>query len=370
MSNTIWVPPKFLAWSVFKSPEMATIVQKAVSGKTTRAQLYADPIWNYKFNWELLRDNDGPPSSLDTLVDFFLSRAGSFDTFLYSDTDDSSVVDQLLGYGDGVTTQFQLVRQFLGGGFYETIQNPSVVTNVKVAGSPLAAFTYAIGTENLLLRSQNFTNAAWSIVHNATILDNQTTAPDGTATAGQFTQSGTAGSWISQVVQASALGVRTGDQLTLSCYMKQNTAGFKVQLVFDFLNSSNTSIQTVSEPLQTLTSSFVRYSFSAPVPIGATQVMVSILVPAGQNANGNSFFMWGAQLERWALASGYLATLDSIVQPNGLVTLASAPGVGQTVTSTFSFYYRLRFKNDLNEFEQFMSKLWSLQQLEMVSERR
>lgn len=366
MSNLLFTPPNFLGWSVFKSPQMNTLLQQAAGGKTTRAQLWANPIWNYKLTWEILRDSGSAPTPFKQLIDFFLARGGSFDTFLYTDPNDNAVTGQLLGYGDGSTKTFQLLRNF--SNFYEAMQNPNVVSNVYINGVAQAAFSYAIGTENLLLRSQNFTNAAWT-PNSATILDNQTTAPDGTATAGKFTQVGTGGSSLVQVAQMSTLGLRYGDQLTFSSYMQQNTAGFKVELRFDFLNASGTTLQSVFGSLQTLTASFSRYSLTATIPIGTAQVQVSYFVPAGQNANGNSFFMWGAQLERWPSATGYLPTTSAIIQPLGIVTFGTAPGAGLAVTADFSYYYRLRFKQDINEFEQFMSNLWALKTLELVSER-
>ena len=369
MSNLIWVPPKYLAWSVFKSPEMSTLVQPAVSGKTTRAQLYADPVWNYKLRWELLKDNDGPPSSLDTLVDFFLSRGGSYDSFLYADPDDSSVTGQLLGYGDGVTTQFQLARQFLSaGGFYETIQNPNVVTAVKLNGTPQAAFTYAIGTENLLLFSQDFTNAVWAQT-GLTVTGNTAAAPDGTTTADKLARNGSGGTYLDlQLVNLAANGIRINDQLSFSSYAIQGTVGVKFHLELAWQNAAGVTLLTSAMAAQTLTASWQRFTLTATVPIGATQVACRVVLD-NTTTTGDFITVWGEQLERWAIASGYLATTAATVQPNGLVTFATAPTAGQLVTADFSFYYRVRFKNDLNEFEQFMSKLWQLQQLELVSDK-
>jgi uncharacterized protein (TIGR02217 family) len=123
MSNIVFVPPTGLAWSVFKAPSMSTIVQKAVSGKTSRTQLWANPVWDFKLTWDLLKDRGSAPTDLRYVMDFFLARGGSFDTFLYTDPSDNAVTAQNFGTGNAATTTFQLVRQLVPGGFSEAIQN-------------------------------------------------------------------------------------------------------------------------------------------------------------------------------------------------------------------------------------------------------
>ena len=49
------------------------------------------------------------------------------------------------------------------------------------------------------------------------------------------------------------------------------------------------------------------------------------------------------------------------------VTFAQAPASGQSVTGSFSFYFRVRFAADTADFEQFMHQLWQLQSCELVS---
>lgn len=51
----------------------------------------------------------------------------------------------------------------------------------------------------------------------------------------------------------------------------------------------------------------------------------------------------------------------------GLVTFAAAPPAGQVITSDFTYYFRVHFTNDANEFENFMYQLWSLKQIKFES---
>lgn len=50
----------------------------------------------------------------------------------------------------------------------------------------------------------------------------------------------------------------------------------------------------------------------------------------------------------------------------GLVTFTSAPANGAALTWTGSFYFRVRFLQDVAEFEEFMKNLWQLKKLEFT----
>jgi uncharacterized protein (TIGR02217 family) len=74
-------------------------------------------------------------------MDFVNLMRGGNDTFLFTDSTDYMVIDESLGTGDGVTTEFQLVRRLYAGGFAEDIIAPNVITDVKVGGSATTAYT-------------------------------------------------------------------------------------------------------------------------------------------------------------------------------------------------------------------------------------
>ncbi len=60
--------------------------------------------------------------------------------------------------------------------------------------------------------------------------------------------------------------------------------------------------------------------------------------------------------------SGYALT-----EPNTL-TFATAPAAGAgTISADFSFYFSVRFTDDVEDFEQFMSDLWLVQELKLKS---
>ncbi len=148
MSNLVFDPLLPYGYSVFKIPTWATRTQRAMSGRELRRPDYANPIWNFRLTFEILRDRQigevgggGLTSEIRRLMDFFNQLSGAYDTFLYADPTDFSVVDESLGTGDGARTEFQLVRRLYGNGFPEAIIAPHAITNVKVNGSVTAAYT-------------------------------------------------------------------------------------------------------------------------------------------------------------------------------------------------------------------------------------
>ena len=50
---------------------------------------------------------------------------------------------------------------------------------------------------------------------------------------------------------------------------------------------------------------------------------------------------------------------DYSINSTGLVTFTSAPGNGVSLTWTGTYYFRCRFAQSMQEFQQFMRKLWS-----------
>ncbi len=50
----------------------------------------------------------------------------------------------------------------------------------------------------------------------------------------------------------------------------------------------------------------------------------------------------------------------------GLVTFGSAPGAGAALTWSGTYYFRCRFVNDTQEFEEFMLNLWDVKSLQFM----
>jgi uncharacterized protein (TIGR02217 family) len=136
MSNQVFPTLPGLSWSIVKAPEWSTRIQKSVSGKELRAALMAYPIYKITLPYEFLRASTAY-AELQTLMGFFNARQGSFDSFLFTDTTDSSVTNESFGTGNGVTTAFQLIRAY--GGFTEPVMNLNGLPVIKKAGTTMVS---------------------------------------------------------------------------------------------------------------------------------------------------------------------------------------------------------------------------------------
>jgi uncharacterized protein (TIGR02217 family) len=145
-----------LTFPVVKTPTWNTLVQKAVSGRTLRVAKQAAPVMRWKVPFDFLK-GDATARQLQTLLGFYNQRYGGFDEFLFDDPDDDSVTAQSLGAGDGVTTQFPLLRAL--GGFVEPIGAVNAITAVKVNGVATAAYSQSAVNGYLGKNAITFTTA-------------------------------------------------------------------------------------------------------------------------------------------------------------------------------------------------------------------
>lgn len=105
-----------LQWNSVKRPKFSTAIAPHLSGREIRAQAYQYPIWEFDLSYEMLRADANV--EFQTLIGFFLSRGGAYDTFLYKDPTESNVITLgSVATGDGVTTKFTLMKSL--GGFAE-----------------------------------------------------------------------------------------------------------------------------------------------------------------------------------------------------------------------------------------------------------
>lgn len=151
MSNLVYPTLPGLAWPVERTANWGTRMQRAVSGRTLRLRDYVNPIWNWTLSYTLLEDNPATaqttqPNAYRVLLDFFNSRAGAADDFLFQDPNDNTATGQLAVAvpGDTTGTLFQLTRALVGGGFPEWILAPNVVTAVYFNGSTVSPASYTI----------------------------------------------------------------------------------------------------------------------------------------------------------------------------------------------------------------------------------
>lgn len=159
MSNAVFPSLIGLTSNVTRRPTWTTNILETVSGREIRGTYQIYPMYEFELAYDVLRDAKNG-TDLATLIGFFLARQGSFDNFLYSDPQDSSVTTMNFGTGDGVTTQFQLTRTYGSTfTFAEPVQNvngtpqifvngvlQTVTTNYTLSSTGLVTFVTAPGS--------------------------------------------------------------------------------------------------------------------------------------------------------------------------------------------------------------------------------
>jgi uncharacterized protein (TIGR02217 family) len=148
MSNAEFPTLPGLGWSMTRTPIWSTKIQKATSGKETRAAFQSFPLYKFTLTYEVLRGGTAY-QEYQTLLGFYNQRQGSYDDFLFTFAGDSSVAAQNFGTGDGATTTFQLIRNL--GGFLEPVQNLNGAPSIYVNGTLKTVTTdYAIGATGIV----------------------------------------------------------------------------------------------------------------------------------------------------------------------------------------------------------------------------
>jgi hypothetical protein len=183
-------------------------------------------------------------------------------------------------------------------------------------------------TTNLLLRSEEFGNAAWTLTR-ATISTNAETAPNGTLTADKLVEDGTAAN-THQVAQNVA-GLASGVAYTASIFIK--AAGRTSALVLfsgtpfgagggQFFNLLNGTLGNVTGSLdrtatiEAYPNGWYKMSITRTTTASGTGgITVRTAVANSSTTDGDStsgILIWGAQLEQSSTVGPYIPTTSTI----------------------------------------------------------
>ena len=207
---------------------------------------------------------------------------------------------------------------------------------------------------NLLSYSEDFTNGLWTKTQ-ITVSANSTTAPDGTNTADTITDVAVlSGHNTSQVAAISSTSL-----ITASCFIKKNVTRYvgvrlfvptngvdvgRFSIVVDLETGLITSTLTSGQTIANLSYSVVdsgngwyRCIISGTSPVGNASLM-TWLTPSGTPSNdgfaatsylgnGQSVFVWGAQLNIGSTAKEYFPTTDRLNVPRLDYSNGSCPAL-------------------------------------------
>ena len=172
---------------------------------------------------------------------------------------------------------------------------------------------------NLLLRSEEFDNASWT-VNEATITANQIVAPNGLTTADLYTTSANTGveHYVSQVFTAVSSTIYTA-----SVYVKAGTSsafGLQYRVGSAWVGGNVLTSFNISTQVATIDSGTATASIT---PIGTgwfrCQITATSSVAGGSpqfrvatNDGGGTIYLWGAQLEQSSTVGEYIPTTSVI----------------------------------------------------------
>jgi hypothetical protein len=181
---------------------------------------------------------------------------------------------------------------------------------------------------NILLQSQSPANASWNKLA-ATVTDNETTAPDGTSTAGKIVEDS---SNSRHMFYQSVSDLANGQAATVSAYVKNGTRQYFSMnfhtgtsagtAVFDLAGATVTHTAGTlysSSSIEVLANGWLRLSVSiisdGTITCFVDFALSSTAVPTLDSGtpiytgDGSSFvYVWGMQFELGAFASSYIPT--------------------------------------------------------------
>lgn len=100
--------PTDISFGSSGGPEYSTAVVELASGYEQRNVNWAEARARYN-----VAHGVKTQAQLDALIAFFLARKGRAHGFRFKDWTDFAVQGQLIGTGDGVTTEFQLLKSYV-----------------------------------------------------------------------------------------------------------------------------------------------------------------------------------------------------------------------------------------------------------------
>lgn len=137
-----------LSISVLRTPQSDTIYRARESARDVTSPMMTYPLHEIELTFNVMRQST-VFSEFQTLAGFFLSRRGSYESFLFIDPIDNASSNAQIGQGNGVNRTFQFGRQ-IGPSFFEPVDQVNVVSGLRVGGVTLGSSLYTIVQPNFV----------------------------------------------------------------------------------------------------------------------------------------------------------------------------------------------------------------------------
>lgn len=106
MSSSLFPTIASIKKEIVRTPVFDTTVQRESSGRELRVSRMSSPRYRYSLEYTLREGSGG--DEFRTLLNFFDTHQGSWDSFLFADPKGSAASTYAFGTGDGTTTVFYL----------------------------------------------------------------------------------------------------------------------------------------------------------------------------------------------------------------------------------------------------------------------
>lgn len=350
-----------LAWSVHKRPTFASRVASHVSGREVRSPFYAQTLYEFELTIEGMDSNGQYPGlrekSLQALMGLYIQCQGQYGTFIFTDPSDYHADLEAIGFTDGVTTDFVLLRHI--GEAVEPVSWATVIFNVYIDGMLQSGSSYQLVAPNIL----RFTSAPG-------------------VPAKLHSNDGSTNPKIAQFVPTNTGSA--GDSFTFQIYAKaaELTAcrigiydnvmgidGLSEGASFDLANGTYGSVYPgVTASITSAGGGWYLLSVRKTLADSVSFCRILLEDPFGTwgyAASGdNGVFLSGAKtkLNNNPLDPVSIGSIGTTTR----ATLTGGINAGQ-ITVDFDYAFLCRFLDDQNDFEEFMNGLWKIERLKFRS---
>ena len=314
--------------------------------------------------------------ALAAVVAFFEARNGMLYGFRFKDWSDyksclplSGVTgtDQPLGVTDGVTAVFQLVKKYVSGvGSYTRNINKPVAGTVLVNANVPQGTELALNWDNP--RAANWTNFSFTGANSGLTYGSFVNAYQiGITGAGLRSMFGTGAAVAAGTTYRVQAWINEGTETQARFQVTSSPSGlnFEIRGTYAAPIAAGPNTSFMSNILATnLGGTVWLWQFDMLIPSSQTSCLLAI----GNVSSAKTVVIFGASMRTPAVvapASGW-----SVDTTTGLVTFASPPVAGGTLTAGFEFDTPVRFDTDMIDVALKFEQLGSIQSIPLIEVRK